>query len=100
MDDALKCTKCGAELKMGEGGDSVAGMSGKVMGDEYIESYLLCKKCGFYSKEVFRDRFCNEPEVTLSGPYTEEQVRKDMETVRQCKNPKNERCRCKAHKKF
>ena len=96
----VQCAKCKREFSENEGGDRVASICGGVMGDEYIESYYFCKACGVYTVEVFHDRFCGEPSVSVQGPLAKAQGDAKVELIRQCSEPGSKRCRCPAHKEY
>jgi DNA-directed RNA polymerase subunit RPC12/RpoP len=53
----IRCAQCGRELGGQGTQDRVASMAGSIMGDEYIESYFLCRECGVYTVEHYHDRF-------------------------------------------
>lgn len=67
------------------------------MGDEIIESYHLCPRCGVYTVEVVRDRFLGEETTGFRGPYSIEKAEEWIALIRECPEPWNKRCRCKAH---
>ena len=96
----VQCAKCKRELSGKEGGDRVASMSGGIMGDEYTESYYFCKSCGVYTVEVYHDRFCGEPSVSVRGPVSKADGDSQVELIRQCSEPWDKKCRCPAHRAY
>jgi len=93
----IRCLQCGNELS---GQKSVPSISGEIMGDEYTESYYLCSHCGVYTIEVYHDRFSGEDTVSLRGPISKSQGEAKIALIRQCPEPWNKRCRCKAHRAY
>ena len=92
----MRCAKC--DLEIGGPERAVASISAEVMGDEYIESYWLCKKCGVYTKEVFRDSFTTGAHVTVSGPIPRQDGDAEILGLRGCPTPHDKNCRCDAHR--
>ena len=96
----IRCAQCGRELG-GEGTqDRVASMAGSIMGDEYIESYFLCRECGVYTVEIFHDRFLGEEDVSVHGPVPKAKGDAKVELIGQCSDPLNKKCRCQAHRSY
>jgi hypothetical protein len=52
----------------------MASMSGSILGDEFIESYFLCKKWWVYTVEIYQDRFSGEEKVSVQGPCPKPKV--------------------------
>jgi hypothetical protein len=90
----IRCAQCGRELGA-EG--RVASISGSIMGDEYIESYFLCEKCGVYTVEVYHDRFLGEESVSVHGPVAKAEGDAKVKLIGECSEPWNKKCRCRAH---
>jgi len=67
------------------------------MGDETIESYYFCSQCEVYTVEIYHDRFLGEDEVSIRGPVPKPEGDAMVELIRQCSQPWNKKCRCKAH---
>ena len=78
----------------------MACISGSIMGDEYIESYFLCAKCGVYTVEIYHDRFCGEEHVSVCGPVPKSEGDAKVELIRRCSEPWNKKCRCRAHRTY
>lgn len=96
----LRCAQCGREFAGQGAEDRVASISGSVMGDEYIESYFLCKQCGVYTVEVYHDRFLGEEDVSVHGPVRKAEGDAKVALIRQCSEPWNKKCRCQAHQSY
>ncbi|RLB81111.1 MAG: hypothetical protein DRH15_06985 [Deltaproteobacteria bacterium] len=96
----IRCLQCGKEL----GGERVDGsvpyISASIIGDEYTESYYLCPDCRVYTVEIYRDRFSGEDTISLAGPISESEGRAKIEIIKQCPEPWNKQCRCKAHRSY
>ena len=96
----IKCSKCGQELDGKEKANRLASISGSIMGDEYIETFYFCNACGVYTVEIYHDRFSGEDSVALRGPVAKAEGDKQVRLIRQCKEPWNKKCRCKAHRAY
>ena len=96
----IKCTKCGREITPENSEGSVPSISGGIMGDEYIESYFQCTHCGFYTIEVYHDRFLGEEEISFRGPMSYEEAEPKIRLIRQCPEPWDKKCRCQAHRDY
>lgn len=96
----IRCSQCGRELDQQTGGRCVASISGSIMGDEYIESYYFCSQCEVYTVEIYHDRFLGEDEVFIKGPVSKAEGDAKVELIRQCFEPWNKKCRCKAHQSY
>lgn len=96
----IRCAQCGREFDRQEEKERVASISGSMMGDEYIESYYFCKQCEVYTVEIYHDRFLGEEEVSVSGPVPKLEGDIKVELIRQCSEPWNKKCRCKAHQSY
>jgi hypothetical protein len=75
-------------------------MSGGIMGDEYIESYFLCRECGVYTLEIYHDRFLGEEDVTVRGPMPKAEGDAQVALIGKCSEPWNKKCRCRAHRSY
>ena len=75
----------------------MASISGSIMGDEYIESYYFCSQCEVYTLEIFHDRFLGDDDVFVRGPIPKQEGDAKVELIRQCPEPWDKKCRCKAH---
>lgn len=93
----VQCAQCGSELAEPAAANRVASISGSIMGDEYIDSYYLCAKCGVYTVEVYHDRFLGEENVSVQGPLPKAEGDAKVALIRQCSEPWNKKCRCPAH---
>ena len=93
----VQCSQCGKLFDREEGGRSVASICGGIMGDEYIESYYLCDRCGVYTVEIVHDHFLGDEEVFVRGPMTRTEGDEKVQLIRQCSEPWNKKCRCPAH---
>ena len=95
--DMVRCSQCGRDFDPQAGGRCVASVSGSIMGDETIESYYFCSPCEVYTVEIYHDRFLGEDEVSIRGPVPKPEGDAMVELIRQCSQPWNKKCRCKAH---
>ncbi len=96
----IRCSQCGREFdQQREKGQGVS-ISGSIMGDEYIESYYFCDRCGVYTGEIYHDRFLGEDEVSIRGPVPKPEGDAKVELIKQCFEPWNKKCRCKAHQSY
>jgi hypothetical protein len=80
--------------------DRVASISGSIMGDEYTDSYFLCRACQVYTVATWHDRFCGEETMSLSGPRCKQEGDERVALIRQCATPWDKRCRCQAHRTY
>jgi len=97
---AIKCLQCDQELGGEHKEDIVASISGSIMGDEYIDTYYYCSKCGVYTVEVCHDRFTGPEETSVRGPLAKAQGDSKVEIIRQCTRPWDKKCRCDAHRSY
>jgi len=95
----VRCARCDKVLD-DEKGKSVASISGGIMGDEYTESYFLCDSCQVYTLEIWRERFCGEDSINLSGPIPKAEGDAKIELIKRCPEPWNKKCRCEAHREY
>ncbi len=93
----IKCSKCGRDFDKQEADKPVASISGSIMGDEYVESYYFCDRCGVYTVEIYHDRFLGDDDVFFRGPMEKSEGDAKVESIRQCPEPWNKKCRCSAH---
>ena len=93
----IRCSQCGRIFDREAGDRSVASISGGIMGDEYTESYYFCAQCQVYTVEVYHDRFLGEEEISIRGPVPKTEGDALVELIKQCEEPWNKKCRCKAH---
>ena len=96
----IRCSECGRIFDREAGDRSVASISGGIMGDEYIESYYFCAQCQVYTVEVYHDRFLGEEEISVRGPVPKTEGDALIELIKQCDEPWNKKCRCKAHQSY
>lgn len=96
----VRCAQCGIEFDGKRGQDRVASISGGIMGDEYIESYFLCKTCGVYTVEIYHDRFMGDEDVSVRGPVSGAEGDGKVALIQQCSEPWNKKCRCPAHRTY
>jgi hypothetical protein len=97
---AIKCLQCDQELGGEHKEDIVASISGSIMGDENIDTYYYCSKCGVYTVEVYHDRFTGLEETSFRGPIAKAQGDIKVEIIRQCTRPWDKKCRCDAHRSY
>lgn len=93
----IRCSQCGREFDKKE---RLASISGSVIGDEYIDSYYFCSQCDVYTVEVYHDRFLGEDDVSIRGPVPKSEGHAMVQLIRQCSEPWNKKCRCKAHQTY
>lgn len=93
----MECLSCNKPLA---NEDRVASISGSIMGDEYTDSYYLCQACQVYTVETWRERFCGDDTVSLSGPRSRQEGDKQVELIRKCSEPWDKKCRCEAHRAY
>ena len=96
----VRCAQCRREFDERGTKDRVACISGSIMGDEYIESYFLCAECGVYTVEIYHDRFSGDEDVLVRGPVPKSVGDAKVELIRQCSEPWNKKCRCRAHRSY
>ncbi len=87
------CTLCHKDLE----GQPEASICGGIMGDDYSESWYLCASCGVYTKEIYHDRFCDEPSVWTSGPVAKADGDAQVALIRRCPSTWDKHCRCPSH---
>jgi hypothetical protein len=75
----------------------VASISGSIMGDECVETYYYCDRCGVYTVEVFWDLFSGGESVSAHGPMEKEAGDAKVTLIKGCSEPYNKKCRCAAH---
>ena len=100
MSMVMRCSRCRRVLAREGDWSPVASISGSIMGDEHIESWFLCSRCGLYTVEVYHDRFLGEDEITLQGPIPQEKGDARVELIRRCDRPWDKKCRCEAHREY
>jgi hypothetical protein len=80
--------------------DRVASISGSIMGDEHTDAYFLCPMCGVYTVVSWRDNFTGVESESIPGPQSKQEGDKTIELIRQCLEPWDKKCRCKAHRRY
>ena len=100
MTEHIRCSQCGRTFDWKAGDRPLASISGGIMGDEYIESYYFCTQCQVYTVEVYHDRFLGEEEISVRGPVPKTEGDALIELIKQCDEPWNKKCRCKAHQSY
>lgn len=93
----IPCSQCGETLGGKAEGHRVASFSGSIMGDEQIDSYYFCGRCGVYTVETYFDRFLGEEEVSVQGPVSKAEGDEKVSLIQECPRPWDKKCRCKAH---
>ena len=96
----VNCAQCKQELGSKQKEEMVASISGGIMGDEYIDTYFYCAKCGLYTVEVYHDRFLGPEEIIVHGPLARAEGDKKVALIKQCSEPWNKKCRCDAHRAY
>ena len=96
----IRCSQCEREFDQQGKEGPVASISGSIMGDEYVESYYFCDRCEVYTVEIYHDRFLGEDEVSVRGPVPKSEGDIKVELIRQCPDPWDKKCRCKAHQSY
>jgi hypothetical protein len=96
----VRCSGCGEALEGKAGGQRVASISGSIMGDEQIDSYYFCSRCGVYTVEIYFDRFLGEEEVSVEGPVPKEEGDERVRLIGECPRPWDKKCRCEAHRSY
>jgi hypothetical protein len=100
MSMVMQCSQCGRVLARKGAWTPAASISGSIMGDEHIESWFFCNRCGVYTVEVYHDRFMGEDEITRQGPVPKERGDAQVALIRRCSRPSDKKCRCDAHRKY
>lgn len=96
----IQCSKCEEDLDQEGKEGRIASISGGIMGDEYTDSYYFCGRCQVYTVKVYHDRFLGEDDVSIQGPVEKSEGDAKVELIRQCSEPWNKKCRCKAHQSY
>jgi hypothetical protein len=90
------CGPCRAALSDAE---RIASICGDVFGDEYIDTFYLCARCGTYSRESYRDRFSG-PDSARVDTLDAAKAQSLIELIRTCPSPADEHCRCAGHRQY
>jgi hypothetical protein len=93
----MQCIQCGREFRNDE---SVASISGSIMGDEHSDSYFFCPVCRVYTVVSCRDNFTGGETTNLSGPLSELKGQERIELIRRCSEPWDKKCRCETHREY
>ncbi len=70
------------------------------MGDTCTDCYYWCAACGVYTLRLYRDVFVGEESAHDAEPIPREEGDRRMALIRNCENPGDERCHCKAHLEY
>jgi hypothetical protein len=95
----IRCSQCGRDLDQAMD-RPVASISGSIMGDEYTESFFFCSQCDVYTVEIYHDRFLGDDDVFVRGPISKPEGDAKVELIKQCSEPWDKKCRCKAHQSY
>jgi hypothetical protein len=96
----IRCSRCGRDFERQEVDQPVASISGRIMGDEYIESYYFCSHCEVYTVEVYHDHFLGDDDIFVRGPIPKQEGDAKVGLIRQCSEPWDKKCRCQAHQSY
>ena len=96
----VQCSQCGRALEDQKSGAMVASISGEIMGDEYTESYFFCGACQVYTVRIWRERFCGEDSIRVTGPVSKPGGDAQVDLIKRCSEPWNKKCRCAAHQEY
>jgi hypothetical protein len=96
----IRCSQCDREFDRKGEDTFVASISGSIMGDEYIESYLFCDNCRVYTVEIYHDRFLGEDEISVRGPLSKSEGDEKVKLIQQYPEPWDKKCRCEAHRAY
>jgi hypothetical protein len=92
----LACGSCEAALSDSE---RVVSICGDVFGDEYIDTFYRCGRCGAYSRESYRDRFAGPPSVRVDA-LDASRAKAMIALVRGCSSRSDKHCGCAAHREY
>lgn len=96
----MMCLQCGKEFNNEMNRGMVVSISGSIMGDEYVETYFCCDRCGSYTVEVRHDRFLDDDQIFFRGPLAQSEGEKMAALIRSCSKPWDKKCRCEAHREY
>ena len=96
----VRCATCEREFDRRGQDPPAASIAVEIAGDEYIESFFFCDKCGVYTQETYCDQFLGEDTVHVSGPIARETGDRLVELIRRCPDPMNKKCTCDSHREF
>jgi hypothetical protein len=96
----IRCSKCGRDFDRQGVDKPLACISGGIMGDEYTESFFFCGQCEVYTVEIYHDRFLGDDDVFVRGPILRAEGDAKVELIRQCPEPWDKKCRCRAHMSY
>ena len=96
----ITCRQCAAVLDESFEPGSIPFICGGIMGDEYIESWYLCRECDAYTVEIYHDRFLGEDDISLRGPVGRSEGDAKIAIIRRCPDPSDKKCRCEAHRAY
>ena len=93
----LVCSQCRRLLTAT---DRVAGISGRIMGDECTDIYYWCAPCAVYTIRLYRDAFCGPETSRDSDPIPCDEGDRRLALIHRCPAPLDARCRCEAHREY
>ncbi len=93
----IRCSQCSADLDQEGMPGRIASICGSILGDECIESYYFCDRCGVYTVEVYWDLFSGGESTSMQGPISRAEGEAAVGLIRQCATPWDKKCRCSAH---
>ncbi len=93
----MNCKQCNRVFSKEE---MIASISGSIMGDEYTDCYYLCPVCKVCTLATWHDNFTGLESVSVSGPIDPRTADERIKLIRQCSEPWDKKCRCKAHREY
>jgi hypothetical protein len=93
----IRCSQCRGDLEQGGMLGCAASICGSILGDECIESYYFCDRCGVYTVKICFDLFLGGESVSSHGPIPRAEGDTAIELIKQCSTPWDKKCRCSAH---
>jgi hypothetical protein len=93
----MNCIQCNRPFADKE---SMASISGSMMGDEHTDSYFYCPQCNVYTVVTWWDNFTGVESVKREGPVDKKTGDAQVELIKRCDTPWDKKCRCEAHKTY
>jgi hypothetical protein len=96
----IQCSQCSREFDPQNMSEYIASISGSIMGDECIETYYYCDRCGVYTVEVFWDYFSGQESASVQGPIKKAVGDEKVAMIKRCSEPWDKKCRCASHQSY
>jgi hypothetical protein len=93
----VRCSKCSHVFDPLDGAERIVSITGCVGGEERVETFYYCGRCGLYTVEECLALFSGHEKINIHGPMGKAEGDAKVELIRACPGPWDRECRCPTH---